>query len=727
MASNAESHSPAPRTGGGDVDLLAEVDRRCDDYEAGWIGGAAPECEAALVDVDGPLLEPLLRELLLIEWQYRGGPDDAEAVRHAITARDALHRVCRSAGLELEAFLEEIAGGAAESIRPPKVAHSAHGHTAAFPPSAAPPPSDGGLHIRCPHCQHGVELLPDAPLDEVTCDSCGSAFGIVGSDAESATPTRIARFLLEERLGVGGFGAVWRARDPELDRLVALKLPRSGRLLPHETELFLREARAAAQLAHPNIVPLHEVGRDGESVFLVSELIHGEPLSERLKRERLSSDEAVELLAIVAEAVHYAHSRGVIHRDLKPSNVMLDEAGKPYVMDFGLAKREVGEITMTLEGQVLGTPAYMSPEQASGQVKWVDRRTDVYSLGVMLFVALTGELPFRGTAQSQLQQRQTDDPPSPRRLDPKTPLDLATVCLKCMERDPNRRYATAQELADELRRWRRGEPVLARPLSPAGRAFRFARRRPASAAALTLGAVLAIAGPTAAVAIYQRGAQIAARLAERDENIARSEAEIDRLNSEIDRLEGAGPRRAPAYFGAALPPWRRQLVETLLDERGEQLESSANSPRSKAGLGYLHAAAGRFERAATLLEAAIASTDGGDELAFRGECHEQLSEVLLALEKPEESEAHADEAAALRKQLLAESPQDSAAIAAALGGLATTNGTEANADEGDSLGRLRRVVALKKRMLDAFASDPERLYDEALAMLAVSTANPAGE
>ena len=169
-------------------------------------------------------------------------------------------------------------------------------------------------------------------------------------------------------------------------------------------------------------------------------------------------------MAIIADALQHAHEKGVIHRDLKPSNIILDEVGQPHVMDFGLAKREVGEIAMTMDGQVLGTPAYMSPEQAAGQSRWIDRRTDIYSLGVILFRMLTGELPFRGNAQMQIHQRLTEDPPDPRKLNRFLPRDLCTICVKCLERDPNRRFAAAKELADELRRFTRKEPILSRPI-----------------------------------------------------------------------------------------------------------------------------------------------------------------------------------------------------------------------------------------------------------------------
>ena len=250
-----------------------------------------------------------------------------------------------------------------------------------------------------------------------------------------------------------------------------------------EIEQFFREARSAAQLQHPNIVPVHEVGRDGDTIFIVSDLIRGVSVADWLSAGTPAPQVIARLLMTVAGALEHAHQMGVIHRDLKPSNLLLDDSGEPHVMDFGLAKRDVGEVTMTHDGHILGTPAYMSPEQAGGHAHWTDRRTDIYSMGVILFQMLTGELPFRGNASMQVHQRLTEDPPNPRTLNRFLPRDLCTICVKCLERDPNRRYATAKELAEELGRFIRHEPILARPISRAERVLRWAKRKPALAAA----------------------------------------------------------------------------------------------------------------------------------------------------------------------------------------------------------------------------------------------------
>ncbi len=355
-------------------------------------------------------------------------------------------------------------------------------------------------------------LLPrDAPAGN--CPSCLMALARLRLDEHFALhtpPSALKRFgdyeLLEE-IARGGMGVVYRARQVSLNRQVALKRITSGVLAsPEFVQRFHLEAEAAAGLQHPNIVAIHEVGVHEGEHFYTMDYVEGQTLAERALNNPLPPELAADYLKKIAEAVHYAHQRGILHRDLKPSNVLIDALDQPRLADFGLAKRLSGDSDLTMTGQVMGSPNYMSPEQALGQRHATTVASDIYSLGAVLYFLLTGRPPFAADSLTQtLQQVLHSEPVPPRILNPGVPRDLETICLKCLTKEPERRYSSAHEVADELTRFLQGEPVQARPVGTAGKVWRWSRRKPALASSflliLILILIVTIGSPIAAFRI----------------------------------------------------------------------------------------------------------------------------------------------------------------------------------------------------------------------------------
>ena len=301
-------------------------------------------------------------------------------------------------------------------------------------------------------------------------------------------PRPFGRYTLVAEIGRGGMGVVYRANDPVLKRQVALKMILAGRLASaSDVERFRLESEAAAGLDHPGIVPIHEVGEEEGQHYFTMKLVEGGSLQEQLGIFREDARGAARLVRALSEAVGYALQRGILHRDLKPANVLLDVEGRPHITDFGLAKRLDGRSPLTTPGEVLGTLAYLAPELATGQARTPSAAVDVYGLGAILYSLLTGRAPFEGegTAETLLKLRE-QEPADPRGPNPRVPAELAAVCLKCLEKQPARRYESAQALADELGNWLEGRPVQARPLGSIARAFRWSRRHPAIVALAVL-------------------------------------------------------------------------------------------------------------------------------------------------------------------------------------------------------------------------------------------------
>ncbi|MBL9116975.1 MAG: serine/threonine protein kinase [Verrucomicrobiaceae bacterium] len=347
----------------------------------------------------------------------------------------------------------------------------------------------------CPQC--GAKLPADAP--EALCPAClmskalPSNFDTVKLDAppwsKGASVRYVGDYELLEEVAKGGMGVVWKARQTKLDRLVAVKMIRGGALAgEEEVRRFHAEAQAAANLRHPNIVSIHEVGEHEGQHYYSMDFIEGTTLADVCHGKAMNARAAAELLRVVCDAVHFAHQRGVLHRDLKPHNLMLDASGQPHVLDFGLAKRLDDDQALTMSGAVLGSPSYMAPEQAQGRHDLIGTHTDVYALGAILYQMLTGRPPFLASSAAEtMMQVVQREPSAPSRFNADIPRALETICLKCLEKEPARRYATARELGEELARFLKGEPILAQPASFMRKTATWLRQHPgwlASAAAL---------------------------------------------------------------------------------------------------------------------------------------------------------------------------------------------------------------------------------------------------
>jgi eukaryotic-like serine/threonine-protein kinase len=391
------------------------------------------------------------------------------------------------------------------------------------------------IPAEAPTSVHEQATLPPRPDATVGLAALGSpSFG------PSAAPNvrYFGDYEIIREIARGGMGVVFQARQVKLNRAVALKMILAGNLADDtDVKRFHTEAEAAANLDHPGIVPIYEVGQHNGQHFFSMGFVDGESLSHRLSGGPLPPREAAVLMSKVADAIDYAHGRGVIHRDLKPANILIDQNGNPRVTDFGLAKKVESNSSLTASGQIMGTPSYMPPEQAGGRRREVGAAADVYALGATFYALLTGRPPFQAaTTMDTVLQVLSDEPVSPRRLNRSVPRDLETIALKCLRKNPSRRYESARALADDLRRWLSGVPILARPTWLRERVIKWVRRRPAVAISGVIG-LLALAACV--------GLALQSKVASDEHLLARSlryDAQINLANQawqgfRVDRVE----------------------------------------------------------------------------------------------------------------------------------------------------------------------------------------------
>jgi serine/threonine protein kinase len=463
---------------------------------------------------------------------------------------------CAACQQRLEHLLADSLASSLQQVLSPTI--PAAGHPPALP---SPDPQ--------PTTTYTPAAVPGAPLEENFLQRLKIA---PPPGARPALPAALALpgYEVLDTLGRGGMAVVYKARQASLNRLVALKMILTGaHASPAELARFHSEAEAVASLQHPNIVQIYEVGEHDGCPFFSLEFMDGGSLDQRLAGTPQPPSAAARLVDTLAQAMHYAHQHGVVHRDLKPANILLTADGTPKISDFGLAKRQATHATeRTQTGIILGTPSYMAPEQAGGESNSVGPRADVYALGAVLYELLTGRPPFRGTSPLEtMRQVRFDEPVPLTRLQPAVPRDLEIICLKCLRKEPDRRYPTALALADDLRRFLGNEPILARPTGFWERGVKWARRRPTAAALVlvsTFAAVLLIAG------LFWHLTRLRWERDHAERNFRKARQAVDEMLTEVAQEHLASE---PHMEGK-----RRVLLEKALKFYQEFLEAKGDDP-----------------------------------------------------------------------------------------------------------------------------------------------------
>jgi tetratricopeptide (TPR) repeat protein/tRNA A-37 threonylcarbamoyl transferase component Bud32 len=572
----------------------------------------------------------------------------------------------------------------------------------------------------------GSALADTGKADSVVSGGGGAASGTAGGG-----PPAIAGYEILGELGRGGMGVVYQARHRKLNRVVALKMVLAGsHAAPDDRIRFLAEAEAVAALQHPHIVPLYEFGQQEGLPFFTLEHVPGGSLAAKLGGTPLPPKEAARLVEQVARGVHYAHGTGIVHRDLKPANILLAADGTPKVTDFGLAKRvEVGA-GLTASGAVLGTPSYMAPEQARGEGRHVGPAADVYALGAILYECLTGRPPFKAATMAEtLLQVLSEEPVPPGRLLPGLPRDLETICLKCLQKERRKRYASADALAEDLRRFQAGEPIRARPVGRLERGWKWARRNPAMAG-LAAAVVVALVVVAAALAVVNaeraRTAVAYANLtAEQEKTQVAYQAEARRRRQAREALDAMSSEVIDDWLARQekLSPSQKDFLEKALASYEEFAQDTGQDEEARTGVAAAHLHAGgirrslgqpreaeaAFRRAQELYARLAADFPGrGEILEGLGQCHLGVGLVLRRRRGLKGAEEAFRQAVAVFEQAAARNParpalhQDLATAHDSLASLFSITGRSREAQA-----EYRAALAVDKQLVADFPDRPE--------------------